>query len=113
MIPFSLHRRVYANVILDEKDSFQVNHVYQDKDTYAVVAAASEILGKTEFCWLEVDCSKTNHFISCVWLSSDMIVSNLFTISQVSHVLTLYYTLFQSLIRSTLCVSSTNYLFWS
>lgn len=38
--------RHYANVIIGETDSFQVNHVYKDEDTYTLVAAASEVLGK-------------------------------------------------------------------
>ena len=40
-----IHRH-YANVIIGETDSFQVNHVYKDEDTYTLVAAASEVLGK-------------------------------------------------------------------
>lgn len=37
--------RSHANVVLGETDAFQVNHVYKDDDTYAVVTAASEVLG--------------------------------------------------------------------
>ena len=39
--------RTHANVLIGEADSFHVNHVYKDDDTYSVVAAASEVLGKS------------------------------------------------------------------
>ena len=38
--------RVYANIIIGETDSFQVNHVYKDEATHNLVAAASEVLGR-------------------------------------------------------------------
>ena len=38
--------RTFANVHLGDTDSFQVNHVYRDANTYTVVSAASEVLGK-------------------------------------------------------------------
>ena len=40
--------RSHANVVLGETDAFQVNHVYKDDDTYAVVTAASEVLGECD-----------------------------------------------------------------
>jgi len=42
--PFS--PRIQAKLFLGDKDSFHVNHVYKDDDTYSVVAAATEVLGK-------------------------------------------------------------------
>ena len=38
--------RHFANVLLGDTDSFQVNHVYKDANTYTVVSAASEVLGE-------------------------------------------------------------------
>ncbi len=39
--------------MLGEQDSFHVNHVYKDEDTYTVVAAASEVLGKSTLALLQ------------------------------------------------------------
>ena len=41
--------RTFANVYLGDTDSFQVNHVYKDANTYTVVSAASEVLGECDF----------------------------------------------------------------
>ena len=38
--------RSFANVLLGDTDSFQVNHVYKDGNTYTLVSAASEVLGE-------------------------------------------------------------------
>lgn len=46
--------REHAKVILDEKDSFQVNHVYNDTDTYGLVASAAEVLGLDATTLLEM-----------------------------------------------------------
>lgn len=42
LFPCSAH----AKLFLGDQDSFHVNHIYNDADTYSVVAAASEVLGE-------------------------------------------------------------------
>ena len=47
-LSISLHfPRAFANVYLGDTDSFQVNHVYKDVNTYTVVYVASEVLGES------------------------------------------------------------------
>lgn len=41
--------RQRANVELGEKSSFLVNTVYNDEDTYILIGAAAEVLGKMNF----------------------------------------------------------------
>lgn len=41
--------RTHAKLFLGDQDSFHVNHIYKDDDTYSVVAAAAEILGKVDY----------------------------------------------------------------
>ena len=42
-VPFS---RTHAKLFLGDQDSFHVNHIYKDDDTYSVVTAATEVLGE-------------------------------------------------------------------
>ena len=53
----SLSLRAHAKLILGEQDSFHVNHIYKDDDTYSVVGAAAEILGESQWHICEGSCS--------------------------------------------------------